>query len=54
MKALLSAFALAALFAPAAAVAQQACDHGEKMKMSCAEGTAWDDKNKTCAPVAGS
>ena len=54
MKMLLSAVALATLLAPAAVVAQDACNHGEKIKMSCAEGTAWDDKNKTCAPVVGS
>lgn len=54
MKVLLSALAVAALLAPFAATAQAACDHEEKIKMSCAEGTAWDDTKKTCAPVVGS
>ena len=32
-----------------AALAQGGC-HGEKIKMSCAEGSTWDDKAGTCTP----
>ncbi len=32
-----------------AALAQGGC-HGEKIKMSCAEGTTWDDDSRACMP----
>lgn len=27
----------------------QGC-HGDKIKMTCAEGTTWDDENRACMP----
>ncbi|WP_430463888.1 hypothetical protein [Tabrizicola sp.] len=35
--------------AVAGAAFAQGCS-GEKIKMSCAEGMTWDDKNHTCTP----
>lgn len=53
MKAFLTVFVLAAAMGPGLAVAQ-GCDHEQKIKISCADGTSWDDQSKTCAPTVGS
>jgi hypothetical protein len=42
------ALGLASLLPPAAALAQ-GC-HDERIKISCAEGSTWDDATRTCAP----
>ena len=54
MKVLLSAFALAALVAPGLALAQDGCNHAKSIKMTCADGTAWDEQTQRCAPTIGS
>jgi hypothetical protein len=47
-------FALTFALAPVAALSQS-CDHGRsEIKLSCAEGTNWDDTSKRCVPVVGS
>ncbi|MFN0115945.1 MAG: hypothetical protein ACKVPY_14835 [Paracoccaceae bacterium] len=53
MKAVLSVLALAAALAPGLAVAQ-GCHSEQKVKMSCAEGQAYDAAAKRCSPVVGS
>jgi hypothetical protein len=46
--------ALSTVLAPGLALAQ-GCDHGrEAIKMTCAEGTGWDDKTAKCVPIVGS
>jgi hypothetical protein len=53
-RAFAAAFAASAILAPGLALAQ-ACDHGrEAIKMTCAEGTGWDDKSAKCVPIVGS
>ncbi len=53
-KAFAAAFAVSAILAPGLALAQ-GCDKGrETIKMSCAEGTGWDDKTAKCVPIVGS
>jgi hypothetical protein len=53
-KAFAAAFALSTILAPGLALAQ-GCDHGrEAIKMTCAEGTGWDDKTAKCVPIVGS
>ncbi len=54
MKALSAACALALVLLPAAAVSK-GCDRDRtSIKLSCAEGTNWDDASKRCVPVVGS
>jgi hypothetical protein len=53
-KAFAAAFAVSTILVPGLALAQ-GCDHGrEAIKMSCAEGTGWDDKTAKCVPIVGS
>ena len=51
MKTVLAALALVSALAPGLALAQ-GC-HSNKVKMSCAEGQAWDEAAKRCSPVVG-
>jgi hypothetical protein len=54
MKALSAASALVMALLPAAALSQ-GCDRDRtSIKLSCAEGTNWDDTSKRCVPVVGS
>jgi hypothetical protein len=52
MKTVLSVLAVLSALAPGLALADGGC-HRDKVKMSCAEGQAWDDAAKRCAPVVG-
>ena len=53
-KAFTAAFAVSTILAPGLALAQ-GCDRGrEAIKMTCAEGTGWDDKSAKCVPIVGS
>lgn len=49
-------FAVAALIAYAASLTPavaggDACTHAKQASMSCAEGTAWDEKLRTCVKL---
>lgn len=47
---LTAALALGLLTSLAPAMVQAQGCHEDRIKMSCAEGTAWDDAKQVCAP----
>lgn len=52
-KTLAAALAVAFALVPAATLAQ-GCPHAQQtIKMTCAEGTAWDDQTRKCEPIVG-